>query len=271
MKKMFFYLLACALPAIALTSCGSDDDDDPGTQYAWGIQQSGSESYSVNENKEASPTFEWLKDEVANLQKANSGKGKFETDDQALAKYSEGNKALSDLQAKLNQRLKTHDACGLSFDIAYIAFVSKNGKNLKESQKYEYKYEYKGSRLNTKKKVELNISKDFDKSKVLMNDIVIPCSELGLTDSKTMNINLGEKDILFVESSSHEFQEGLPFETIKIVENEKGNGHDVVLSYNFDKETYDNWKGQWYILLPIHISDGQGGLTFDVKINVTIK
>lgn len=271
MKKTFFYLLACILPAIALTSCSSDDDD-PSTKYAWNLQQSLKEEYEQSNGK-SSPTYTWLKEEISKLDKNYSGSGSFDSDDKALAKYDAGSKALKDLYDSFTKRMKTHDACGLSFDVSYYFQIKKGSTVLKKSPDYKFAYDRTSefTRVEADETVELDLLKKFKDSKKLVNDKVVDCSKLGLMDGASMILNLDEKNIRVVDASSYEFKEGNPFVKAEIRDKEDAKGHELVLSYDFDEATYKNWQGKWYLLLPIRIISGQDSMTFNVKLNVNVK
>ena len=269
MKKLFFYVLACALPALVLTSCSSDDDE-PSTRYDWGVQRSEKESYEVN-GKNPSPTYSWLLDEIQKLDKNYSGSGNYDADDKALEKFDKGAEALKKLHENFTKRLTTHDACDLSFDVSYSFQVRKNGASLKKSPDYKFSYTRQYQRQEAKKAIELDILKKFADSKRQIKDKTIACDDLGLMDGPNMQYQLNEKDIRVVNANTYEYRNESPFVKVEVKEQEGSQDHELVLSYDLDEETYKSWQGKWYLVLPIRIISGDDGMTFNIKLNVNVK
>lgn len=259
MKKTFFYMLACILPALALTSCSSDDGDSS-PKYEWGIR----EISFTGESR--SPLYKWLTDEVDKLQKSYNGSGRYDTDETALSKVDEGVKLIEELSVRFADRQKAYDDCGIYFTSSYACQALKDGKEIKSSKVYELiNKSARAPRLEADYVESIPVSRAFDTSDVAARSIEIPFSKLGFggTD-KGMSCALDSNyQICLVNSKTLEFSKSNPFR-IEVGEKEDGS-HVVILSYSFDKKSFETWKGEWYFLVPVKI-DSTRDLKFDVNI-----
>lgn len=264
MKKTFFYMLACILPALALTSCSSDDDDST-PQYDFGLE--------VNDEAPdpLSNAYSMAKNTISNFQKNYVGKKKFATDKEAEDKFQEGADLLNTSVKEFEEYLRTHDAGACKFKID-CTYTVKGGKlNLTKSANFDYNYA-RAPRTEADKKVIVDVKDFLEKFDNVGGNEVVSFNELGFEkiDTKGVTCSLG-KDILVVNPKTYELVNENPFSSITIVDNEEGNGHNLVLGYSFDKATCEKWLGDWYFLIPITISDISGSMTRDIKLNVTIK
>ena len=69
-----------------------------------------------------------------------------------------------------------------------------------------------------------------------------------------------------IDEQTFEYNKQSPFQSLSINETTDGT-HELVLSYNISKESYDTWKGDWYLLVPIMMDN----TARDIKLNVTIR
>ena len=262
MKKIYYFMLALILPTLALVSCGSDDDDAL-TKYNWGIYPA----------EEATTSLTWLQEKINDFTKNYNGKGSFDTDEPALAKYAEGNRALQQLKEEFDLYVETHDAGSKSFNYGYLYRVYKDGAILKESPKYAFEFNYtRNFRVEAKESITIDLMDAIEESmdgKVLLEKIDI--ADLNLTDAPGMNYEVHTDSILWVNANTLEFSDTNMFKTFDILENEKTDEHTLVMTYSFDKMPTADIKGDWYMLMPITFGNSNNNMTYDVKLPVRIK
>ena len=259
MKKTFFYMLACILPALALTSCSSDDDDST-PQYDFGLE------VTDVAPKEASVAYNYAKEEIAKFQKTYVGKKRFATDKEASAKFDEGAKNLNTLAENFALYVDTHDAGAYSFSLDCKYTVTGGSLSLNKFCNLDYRYN-RAVRQEAKKKVEINLARAFESSKVAANDVIVSFEELAFGNmDKDTHCTLDMENVCVVNAETFEYNKQSPFQSLSINETTDGT-HELVLSYNISKESYDTWKGDWYLLVPIMMDN----TARDIKLNVTIK
>lgn len=264
MKKIYYFMLALILPTLALVSCGSDDDDAL-TKYNWGIYPT-----------EEVPIKTWIQDMVDEFAKNYNGKGSFDTDEPALAKYTEGTRALQQLKENFDHYVETHDISSSSFSLDYVFRVYKDGAILKESP--ACKLEYENTRdVDFQVAADRDINIDIDDIKDQAEASSVYEETIKVSDLKLPESNAGYQirtdDILWVNANTFEYAYNNPFKTFEIIDGDKEKELRMITSNlgELKMSEISAMVGDWYMLIPITVNGAKGSITYDVKIFITIK
>lgn len=270
MKKIF-YLLAMCLPVFTLVSCG-DDDKEPASQYQWGIYASENVHVQYGEGRLPSPLYTWLEGEIAALNKTYEGQQRTSNEESILSRLDAATKSLDEVAANFAEWKKTRDAGDLEFSTSYQFLIYKNGEILKESKVYPFELKYEGnSRVSADSTFTVKASAALAYTESISGTLKMYVKDMGLLDGGKMEITLAGEPVL-VNAETLEFAKGTFLSDFAIDQAEEDNSHIFSAIYKLSKKTIDQWKGSWYILVPVSMSQGGGeGMTFDVKVPVIVE
>lgn len=260
-------MLAMCLPVLTLVSCG-DDDKAPACNYQWGIYSDGEVHVRLDANHQPSPLYTWLEDEITTLNKTYEGKQRTSNEETVLSRLETADKALADLKARFDEWKKTKDAGQLDFSKNYLFRVLKDGQTFKETKSYPFVLDYKGNtRVDADSSFVVEATVPLTYAKEISGDLKMSVSNMGLIDGANLKIELAGEPTL-VNAETLEFAKGtfLSNFTMELVD-----GYDYHLFqmvYKLDRTSVETWKGNWYMLLPVRMTEE---MVLDVKIPVIVK
>ncbi len=273
MKKYFYLLMACCLPAITLVSCG-DDDDEPTSSYVRGIYEM--DGKTVQGNLDPSPFYTWLASQVEELNKVygDTKAVNMKSDELACAKFDDADKALKDLKDQFDNKLATCDFGPNSFSVQYQYRVIKSANPeavvIKKTDAYDFTYKYEGNTRRITEKQELMASKVLEFSRTYDGYIKIGLETIFDND---MTYELLSEDVKAVKGDTYEYNNDNLFGNPQIETFDGSEEYSHVLSVQFEltQDKKDALLGEWYLLVPVKVSNSRGeSMSFDVQIPVSI-
>lgn len=270
MKKIFFMLAMC-LSVFTFVSCG-DDDKAPAYQYQWGIYSGERVQVRYDKNRQPSPLYTWLENEIATLNKTYEGKQRTSNEESVLARLETVTKSLEDVTANFNEWKKTKDAGDLEFHTSYLFRIYKDGEIMKESKEFPFELNYEGNtRVESDSIFSIQASAALNYTESISGTLRMNVEDMGLFDGGKMEFELAG-DPTLVNAETLEFANGTFLSDYAIELVDGANYHTFNMIYKLSKSSITTWKGNWYILVPIHMGEaGAEGMTFDVKIPVVVE
>lgn len=278
MKKYFYLLMACCLPAITLVSCG-DDDDEPTSLYVRGIYNVGEQSAAELGKDNFFCT--WLKNRVDELNKtyADNRSVAFANDEAALAQFDDADQALKDLKVEFSEKMEKCDFGQYPFSLQYQYRVSKAASPVaimvKETGIYDFTYKYEGkARVYVEEPVAINATEGFKYTQTISSYFDVSMEKMNFVDGDNVAFEVVDGMFKVVNNNTYEYYSGKEFLGNPIIEevNDEGNVyHKLTVQYELNKDMAASILGDWYILARIKAIQGDESMSFDVQIPVSIQ
>lgn len=260
-------MMVMCLPLLTLVSCG-DDDKTPACNYQWGFYRGDKIHYSVDINHQPSPLYTWLENEIDALNKTYEGTQRTSNEESVLARLGTADEKLADLKARFEEWKKTRDAGDLDFDVDYLFRVLKDGQIYKETKSYPFSLSYTGNpRAYADSSFVVEATVPLQYAKEISGDLKMTLTNMGLNDSPRFNISLDGEPRL-VNAETLEFAKGTFLSGYNLEKVEDTNYHVFQMIYKLDRSSVETWKGSWYMLVPVRMSED---FVFDVKVPVEVR